>query len=269
MIRIQLKETIDKIRDEDVVVKWLDGLAEGSKYNYLRDLAEFTKVTQKTPKELLDIAFKEEENRIPPWERSINEWFKAYEDHCVKYNRSKATRNGRTSVIKGFFHFYKLSTPQSLTRRKKTDKLIIKNKRPALTKIDIKKALSVARTSRIKAIMLTQASSGLSIADVVKLRIYDFYDGLIEISPGKQICKLHLNREKTGREFTTFLSYEAVETIKNYIESERQYEDSPYLFQKLYLNNRNQDPQLTEDLIQKEFRVLNGRLNNEQKEEGA
>jgi integrase len=270
MIKFPLKDSIKKIQDEDVVIEWTEGLTDGAKDNYLKALAEFTIVTKKTPQELLDIAFREKENRTPPWESKMKDWFKAYDDHCKELERSKATRNNRRGIIRGFFHFYELETPKILTKRKKTDPLKIKNKRPALTKNKIKKALAAARTLRIKAIILTQASSGLAEADVVNLKIKDFYNGLIEIADGKEICKLHLNREKTGKEFTTFLSYEAVEAIKNYIKSERKFEDSPYLFQKLYLMpGSNSDPMLNRDLIEKEYRVLNGRMKHEQKEKGV
>jgi len=83
------------------------------------------------------------------------------------------------------------------------------------------------------------------------------------------MCRLHLNREKNDNEFTTFLSYEAVDAIKNYIETERKYKYDEFLFQKLYLT-RSDYPQLTEDLVEQEYRTLNDdRLKNKQKEKGA
>ena len=72
-------------------------------------------------------------------------------------------------------------------------------------------------------------------------------------------------RQKTGREFSTFISFEAVESIKTYLKTERRgYTPDDFLFSNFYQNK-----QLTADLVQKDFRVLNERLNNKQKELGA
>jgi site-specific recombinase XerD len=269
MIRVPLKDAIKKIEDKEVVKDWLDGLTEGSKANYLRALAEFTIITKKTPEELLEIAYLVKEHHTPRWENEMKNWFKNYREHSNNTGRSKATRNMRTTVIRDFFHFHELPTPKERRKRKKTDPLKIKNKRPALTKEKIKQALAAARNLRIKAIMLLQCSSGLSNADVVELKLKQFYDGLIPISDeGHEICMLHLEREKTGHEFLTFLSYEAVDALKNYINNEREFKDSPFLFTKHRITKEDATPQLTEDLVEDEYRKLNSWMGNELKEDG-
>lgn len=270
MTSIPLQKTVNRIKDQKVVEDYIDPLAEKSKITYLRSIAEFCIVTKKSPKELLKIAYEEKQARKPPWELSINEWFKEYENHCIINDRSLATRNTRTGIIKGFFHFYEIPTPTKTQRKTRKNKLKIKNKRPALTKEKIKKALNACKTQRLRAIILVQISSGLSVTDVVNLKIEEFYDGLIDIDNGKEICKLHLNRGKTDKEFITFLNYEAVEAIKDYIISERKFE-SEYLFQKLFLNNKNpNEPKATEWLVEEEYRVLNDdRLKNKHEEKGV
>ena len=238
--------------------------------NYIRALSEFCIIIGLPPNEMLDIAYTEQENHIPAWDSQVKGWFKKYNQHNLDINRSKLTRDSRTTIIKGFFHFYDLDTPKSHTRRKKTDTLRVKNERPALTKELIKKALDAAKTIRIKAIMLTQASSGLAVADVVQLKIQDFYDGLIPITEdGKEICEIHRERAKTGTEFITFLSYEAVDAIKNYIETERRFKDSPWLFQKHKMSDKNPDPQLSEFLVEIEYRTLNKWMKLEHDEPGS
>lgn len=268
MILIPLKETVDKIKDQKVVKDYVNPLAEKSKPTYLRALAEFCIVTGKTPKELLEIAFEEIQVRKPPWEQSIKDWFITYEKHCKTNKRSLATRNSRFGVIKGFFHFYEIPTPTQTQRKTRKHNLKIKNNRPALTKKKIKTAINTCSTQRLKAIILIQSSSGLSVADVVNLQIKDFFNGLVTIDEKIEICKLHLNREKTDKEFTTFLSFEAVEAVKNYINTERKYE-SKYLFLKHHLKRETDDPQLNEYLVEEDYRVLNEKLNNVQKEKGA
>lgn len=266
MIRVDLTKGVKSIQEQKIVIDWLDGLSPNSKRTYLNALAEFTQVIGKTPQELLEISYKEMEERKPPWELTITEWFKNYEVHCIKNNRSKATRDIRTSVIKSFFHFYKITTPNNNTRRRNNgNNLKVKNIRPGLTKEDIKRALAACRTLRLRAIILTQSSSGLSVSDVVNLRVKDFEDGLIELDEGKELCMLRLRRQKTDREFSTFISFEAVESIKTYLETERkEYTSDDFLFTNLFKNKP-----ITADLVQKDFRALNERLHNKQKESGA
>lgn len=266
MLRVQLKNEIDEIQNQEVVKDWTDGLSKNGKLNYLRALAEFSMVTQKTPKEMLTIAYDEAEKRIPPWELSIKEWFKEYEDHCIECNRSKATRDIRRGIIKSFFHSNDITTPKESTKRRNNkNKFKIKNQRPGLTKEVIKSALDSCRTLRLRAIILTQTSSGLSVADVVNLKLEDFQDGLIRIDEEKEICMFKLRRQKTDKRFITFISFEAVEAIKNYIKTERKPE---YKDEHLFLNFFR-DKKITEDMVQKDFRVLNNRMKNEQKESGA
>lgn len=266
MIKVNLKDTINEIQTQKVVKKWMDGLSEGSKLNYLKALAEFVMITELTPQELLTIAYKEEEERVPPWERTIDEWFAKYEEHCIQCNRSKATRNTRTSIIKTFFHMNRITTPSMLSkRRNNNNEFKIKNKRQGLTKETIKMALDGCRRLRLKAIILTQVSSGLSVSDVVKLKIKDFNQGLIQVDEKNEICMFHIKRQKTDKEFTTFISVEAVEMIKKYLEIERPaYIPNDYLFSNHFRNQK-----ITEDILQKDLRALNTLLNNEQEEKGA
>ena len=266
MIKINLKDTIKEIQDQKVVKKWMDGLSEGSKLNYLKALAEFVMITELNPQELLTIAYKEEEERVPPWKRTIDEWFAKYEEHCIQCNRSKATRNTRTSIIKTFFHMNRITTPSMLSKRRNSNNdFKIKNKRQGLTKETIKIALDGCRRLRLKAIILTQVSSGLSVSDVVKLKIKDFNDGLIKVDEKNEICMFHIKRQKTDKEFTTFISVEAVEMIKKYLEIERPaYAPNDYLFSNHFRNQK-----ITEDIVQKDLRALNSILNNEQEEKGA
>jgi integrase len=266
MVKVELIKIKRDIKKEKVVIDWLEGLEENSELTYLSALAEFCKVIDKTPKELLEQSFNEIEERKAPWELQINEWFYEYEAYCVRIDRAKPTRDIRTSIAKNFFHFYKIPTPKINTRRRnKTNNLRVKNKRPALTKEDIKRALSSSRTLRLKAIILTQASSGLAISDVVKLKIKNFQEGLKDVGEGKQICQFHLRRQKTDKEFYTFISFEAVESIEEYLKTERkEYGSEDFIFSNAFRNKP-----VTEDLIQKDFRVLNKRLKNVPKEPGA
>ena len=47
-------------------------------------------VNDTNPEKILKIIHKEEEERLPAWDRSINVWFEDYDEHCKEKERSKA-----------------------------------------------------------------------------------------------------------------------------------------------------------------------------------
>lgn len=220
MQRMDLKETIKEIEKDPQVIKWTNRLNKATKTNYILALAEFCQINQKKPLELLQIAYKEEQERTPAWEQHIEKWFEKYREHHHKMNRSKATASTRTTIVKHFFRLNKLKVPEDLLRRDENT-LKIKNRRELITKEDIKTAIIAATNHKIKAVILCQCSSGLASADVLGLTIRQFYEGLIEVDKDKYVCRFHLERKKTGKEFHTFISHEAVEQVKKYLEYER------------------------------------------------
>lgn len=61
--------------------RWVHGITEGTKKNYLYSLTGFYFATEKTPTEILEIC--KEEYSKPPWERKISDWFIKYDKYCV------------------------------------------------------------------------------------------------------------------------------------------------------------------------------------------
>lgn len=219
------------IENNREVRRWLEGLTEGTRRWYLHALADFCFAIEKKPDEMLEIAHREEEDRVPSWRKSINKWFEKYDEHNKKYKRRKKTRDARRAAVKSFFHFYELSTPRR-KRRVKENGFKKANIRDSLTKKDIKKLLDACKTWKMRAIILTQASSGLSISDVLGLTVGDFRKGIREFGKHR-ICMLSLRRKKTDKEFTTFLSPEAVDAIEKYLILERRKADNEHpLFSK-------------------------------------
>lgn len=221
MKRAELKPRIQEIKELKVVQNWIEGLRENSRKNYLNALAEFCNVIEKTPDEILTIAFQEQRDRVPPWEQQIEDWFKAYKNYFYeKPGCSKSTSTSRRNIVSNFFHFYKLATPTDSIRREK-DRLTIPNERKGLTKKELLEAIEQAKQIKIKALLFTQATSGLSMSDVLKITIKQFKEGLIQLDDERQICRIQQKRVKTGREHYTFISFEAVEMIQKYLKRER------------------------------------------------
>ena len=257
MERAELKPRIEEIKELKVVQNWIEGLRENSRKNYLNALAEFCNVIDKTPDEILTIAFQEQRDRVPPWEQQIEDWFKAYKNYFYeKPDCSKTTSTVRRNIVSNFFHFYKLVTPTDSTRREK-DRLSIPNEREGLTKKELTEAIEQAKQIKIKALLLTQATSGLAISDVLKITIKQFKDGLIQLDDERQICRIHQKRTKTSREHYTFISFEAVEMIQKYLKRER---GKYQLKWPLFASERNSEKQYSTKGYQTALSRLNEML---------
>ena len=249
---VELKAFIDKIKSCGVVESWLKDLSHNSKVGYLSALAEFCMVNQIDPEGMLKIIYEEEQERLPSWERSVNRWFEAYDEHCKLQNHTRKTRDIRRTIVNAFISFHGLPRYSRRGGHRKVEGLKEANHRKHLTKQDINELLEFCRSFKMKAIILTQISSGLAVADVQKLKIKDFQKGLIKLENGK-ICRLNLKRKKTGVEFTTFMSMEAVEAIERYLEFERV---DPQPEDALFSSFKSGKP-LTIGAFQQSYRNLN------------
>ena len=175
---VALKETVNQIKDSEVVISWLQDLSYNSKINYVEALAEFCIVNKVTPEEILETIHLEEEERKPTWQRSINKWFETYDEHFKKLKRRKSTRDTRRAIANAFIGYHGLPQYKQRGGRRKMNGLKETNKRENLTKEEIKLLLQVSKTFKMKAMILAQASSGLASSDMLNLKVQDFQDGL-------------------------------------------------------------------------------------------
>lgn len=268
MKRYSVQHTTQKIKDNEIVKDWLTDLSPGAKRTYLSTLAEFCQITNHTPIELLTIARQEKKEDRATWERETIQWFKKYDQHSIDYNRARETYKSRLIIIKSFFNFYEVQLPseKKKKRRKTTKKFKVKNRRPGLTREQIQTTLKASKWSRLRAMILSQCSSGLAITDIIHLTLKEYKKGLISIGEDKYICQLFFEegRQKGEKQFYTFLSFEAVTEIELYLRTERPtHYTTPYLFTALY-----HDVGLTEGAFQVELRRLNHKLGLKAREKG-
>ena len=267
---VVLKDSINKIKKYSVVKSWLSNLSYRTQINYLSALAEFCMVNHLNPQEMLETIHQEEEERLPAWNKAINKWFEKYDQYCIEQNRSLNTRNTRRIIVNGFISYHELPTYSSNKRKRKFKGLKEPNKRDGLTKQDVRDLISVAKSWKMKAIILAQLSSGLTSIDLLNLTLKDFYDGIIEVFDNKtkcikRICQLKLVRQKTDKEYTTFFSEEAVSIIEKYLLIER---NNPQPEDALFTGSREGKTPLNTVSLQQAYRNLNDYLGWEQKEIG-
>ena len=213
-INMNIKKMREIVSKDKHFQRWIDGLGEGTQRSYLYSMAGFCLVTGKLPTELLEIC--KEDYSKPPWEREINDWFSKYDKYCEDEGNSLDTYRRRKTNVRGFFRFNGIETPISLRRRRR-DSFSKANDRKLPKKEEIIDLLNATNSLKEKAIILTQFSSGLSNSDVVRLTVGQFWDGLDD----NDICKIRMRRHKNSNEFVTFISPEAVQVIKSYLQIER------------------------------------------------
>jgi len=255
MRRQNLKDKVGEIKKEEVIQNWIEDTAENTQKAYLHSMALFSILNNKTPTEMLEIAEEEQDERLPTRKRQLTKWIDNLKEYLKENNVSKHTAKTRKTNVSSFFHFYEIDTPQDYKQRRKKNKLKIKNERPGLKKEDIKDAVSAAKSFKLKSLILTQATSGLCQEDVLNLTIKQFEDGLIELDKDIEICLIRQEREKSGVEHYTFISYEAVELIKKYLKLERN-NPSDYLFS----STKNKNTRYNNESYGNTLRTLNKNL---------
>lgn len=257
---VTLNGFIQEINDDINVKQWIEGKKYNTKISYLNALADFCIVNNTTPSEIIETLKKETEGSILPKESSIGKWFKNYRKYSNKKGLSYNTVNNRLNIIKNFIGFYNLN--RFIEKKKNNKKIKASSPKEFLTKKDIKKLLNAKISRKIRAIILVQASSGLSAQDISKLRVKDFRNGIIEQYDRVNkkywnICKLNFERSKDGESYFTFLSEEAVEAVQDYLLFERDIQgDNDALFS----DAKDSGKPFTVAGIQEAYRRLNDSL---------
>ncbi|MBI5680516.1 MAG: site-specific integrase [Methanobacterium sp.] len=267
---VALKNVVKEIETISVVNSWLKDLSHNTKKSYLNALAEFCIANSLNPEEMLKIIYMEEEERLPAWERSVNKWFENFDEHCKKQNRTKKTRDNRRGIVNAFICFNELPAYVERGKRRKSNDFKEPNKRKALTKDNIRNLLDACKTWKMKAVILTQVSSGLSAADILKLKVKDIKTGIIEVhdknaGKNRRICKLHLSRKKTNKEFITFISEEALGAIEKYLKLER---INPDFDGALFPSSKSSNKPMKINTLQMAYISLNNYLGWENEEKG-
>ncbi|HWQ95747.1 MAG TPA: tyrosine-type recombinase/integrase [Candidatus Methylomirabilis sp.] len=130
--------------------------------------------------------------------------------------RAPKTQAVAISTIKSFYSAFDIQLSSSIGKTRKS--LPLRENQNFLTKEDIKKMITNAASLRDKAIFLTMVTSGMARQEIVNLRFKDIdYDD-------NGIGIINIRRQKSQVEFTTFVSPEAVQAIKNYIDERKRIE---------------------------------------------
>jgi integrase len=207
---------------EDIMAReWLDSLSEGSIKGYITGLGYYCEIADKKPTELLEEARSEIKAGLLLNERGYFRYLNQFEKMLKGQGFAPNTVQYYLTAARSFYGFYQFFDLPKKRGRNKDRKVrpLKENIQSQITKNDVEDMLSVAKYLRDKAMILTIASSGLGRAEIVLLRIKDFFEGYDDETG---LCLLRVRRQKTGTDFMAFVSPEATTMIWDYLKKERE-----------------------------------------------
>ncbi len=223
--------SINDIKKDKTFQKFLKkkrGLKESSINSYIQALQSFGSFTGKTPTELYDIHKKDLIDRTPEFDQWLNdaldEWVNDLIDKGYLYNGI----NLHLSRVKGFYQTFKLKPTPTIDIPKKK---IFEDAKHSLKIEDIRKAIKHSKPV-YQTIIITEAQTGLSIADILLLDVKDFVlavskkneeltvkEAIYRAKNDNIIGCFDLRRKKSSKEFYTFAGPEVLRNISSLLEN--------------------------------------------------
>ena len=199
---------------------------------YTRVAGIYEKFTSKHLNELLDMADDEEYNNIRWKNTNTRRYIITFREFLYgKYNVSTA-KLYLTAIITIYRHFEITIPPlpyYSTKHAKRTEPLLPEQ----LLDRDILRECIRISSPVVKSLILFMSSSGMSRIDVLNLTIQDYLEATKDYHshqesvkyairemrdyPEPIIPEFHLTRQKTGQQYVTFCSHEAVKSINAYL----------------------------------------------------
>jgi integrase len=204
--------------------------SKSTQINYTRSIRYYEKLTGHTMRECVDIADDEEYNNIRWKNTQTRKWILEYREKLYeKYNVSTAQLY-LTAVITVYRHFETTIPPLPYYSTKNLHKTAPINYND-LPDREILSACLQATSPLVRSLILFMSSSGISRIDVLNLTIGDYLEATSDYHDQDKSVKyairdmrdamivptFHLTRQKTGQDYFTFCSHEAVKSINSYL----------------------------------------------------
>lgn len=202
------------------VGQWLEMIegAGATRKTYKTYIKAYCDCIGKTPSELIEEAIKETREGKLLSERNTIIYLTNFKKCLNDKKKAPKTQGVALSTIKSFYKTFDIQLSSSLGKTKK--RLTLREHQTFLTKDDVKTLLTHASNLRMKAIILTMATSGMAKNEILNLRLKD----IAFVKDG--IGVVTMRREKSQVDYTTFISPEATMAINAYLDERNR---DPYL----------------------------------------
>lgn len=241
------------IENDPIFIEFIDSrnITKSTEIRYKIILEGYSKYTNLSLSELIKEADTEEENGILKLrDRTIKKHLVQYKKYLQDQNRSESTISVTIAVIRSFYNEFEITLPRTKSKPRYKQKQSIDD---LPKKEDIIHALQFTKI-KYRAIILLMASSGMGRSEIVNLTYKDFLNSISEYIDHtedigqikKELKKRNKNHEvivstwnikrvKTRMPYTTFSTYESIEAILLYLETEP-IKDGTHLFRSVYSN---------------------------------
>ena len=212
------------IKDDPYFIAWIKTLKRATGGTYSRSVVHFCEFISKTPTELVDEAYEDYENYLPPYKLRHIKYVDSFQVHLENGTEySNATKLSHINGVKSFYRAHKIST-SDVNKHHIADTVTEKYLEIPILKLeDVRKMVKYfERNKLMRAVILTAFSSGQAQDDIYSLKgrhIKDLENGVAVI---KRI------RGKTSMNpYMFFISPEALEAIHEFKPT---IEDDEYIF---------------------------------------
>src|SRR5664279_2398278 len=155
--------------------------------SYTRKLTIYSNITGMTLTQLIEEAESDEDLGIRKRLRRIKVHLIDLQEHLISRNYSPQKIDDIITTIRGFYAYYEIDLPKRTYHATIPDL----QKEAIPTKEDVKKALSNCNI-KYQAIILLMSSSGISLGDVLNLKVSDFLSAINIPKKQHQINKLNI-----------------------------------------------------------------------------
>lgn len=218
-------------------------LREGTIKGYYLAVRGFCNANEKLPSEIVEICKDDLRKNIPEFDQWILQALMNFKSDMENRGLKRSTIAKDIGILKSFLRdFHITPLPDIKINSEKIDK----EPSEYLGKEDIKKASKYAKPV-YRAVYIVQSQTGLAITDTLQLKIKHFIKAVAaedeELTLKEAIKKvddkrisygcLDLTRRKTSRRFYTFISYEGLLAISEYLECrEHNLNENDFIFLK-------------------------------------
>ncbi len=255
-----------QIEQDLKLIEWLNNIeaSDATRSLYILFMRVYCERVGKTPAEFIAEAIKEIKEGKLPAERKDASYIASFKQCMKEKGYADKSFAAGMAAIRSFYKSYDIILSNGAAKTKKAKPK--KENQNFLSKTDVQKILVNAKNLREKAVMLMMATSGMAIKEIVNLRIGD-----ISIDT-EGIGTISVRRNKTGVDFTTFISPEATKALVDYWdERDRAPDDSVKVHDEkgklkpdepVFINygNRHKGGQINTKIMCKHFRELGEEL---------
>ncbi|HWQ96280.1 MAG TPA: tyrosine-type recombinase/integrase [Candidatus Methylomirabilis sp.] len=209
---------LNDLKNDPRIVQWfnLKDSSKGTQKTYLGYMKKFCECVGKTPTEIIREAEDETRKGLLLSERNTIVYITKFKQ-CIRELAPKSQALGMATINSFYENF---DIPLSSSVKKQRSALPKKENQNFLKREDVENLITHAQNLRDKAIFLCMATSGMGKQEITNLRMSDITFG------GDGISTISIRRQKANRDLITFISPEATQALK------------------IYIDERNRDPEL-------------------------